>query len=548
MSILSTLILIFHSTFASESATHGYQLRINEFGQICRFSKTHVQCWGGEPSDAKIDILGYTDVTDVAMNSKTTYVIDDGFLWRYGYVPEDEPKLIKPTDIESGNDHFCAIDEGFVKCWGDGFSSAAEVPEDLGVVDRISLGSDLSCAQKGSTVRCWGEYVGNFGTPSKFENVLDMVAGGYRVCILFQSGEIECWSHGDTFNRGPDRSQKDLKEMSIGFNNICARQDDGVHCKGEWRNKIDLSRQNEFLNFQIGGDTFCGQTKDRLICSGWKVEEVKGIGFEPRTLNDIKLSGFSNVGGCVVDGLGMYCFGVFPNEMSKLKDSKDIQSIAVGKEHSCAIVGQVVECWGREYRGEKYLLEKLKNPKKLYAPTADGYNFCALDDEGVSCWGDRHAIGLLLKPRSVNFEMSIDGNTYCYIDAGVLECLGDVTNPIYKYPFDLNSPSHLSLSAQMGCVVDLGKLRCWGKSDDARSDFPSDLGEIFDVFVGPSNICATTKSGIRCWGDLDTEINNIQTGFLIPDKLFVGAQYACAINNGELFCWGRSKPNRPRDL
>ena len=145
------------------------------------------------------------------------------------------------TAISTGDFHTCALlDNGTVKCWGDGvygklgqgsMSNVGDAPNEMGdnlapvslgagrTATAISAGNDFSCALlDNATVKCWGSGLyGELGQGS-MSNVGDQLnqmgdnlaavalgsgrtvtaisAGSSHSCAMFDNATVKCWGYG----------------------------------------------------------------------------------------------------------------------------------------------------------------------------------------------------------------------------------------------------------------------------------------------------------------------------------------------------------------
>ncbi len=176
----------------------------------------NVRCWGlGEEGQ-----LGYGDTEDVGDDEVPS-------------VAGDVPLGGTAVQVAAGGLHSCALlDNGEVRCWGSGEFGAlgygnnldvgnATTPEEAGPVPlggtaiQVVAGGQHSCALlDNGGVRCWGDgmrgahgyatlaSVGLFNTPADLGDIdlggpaQSIAAGGFHTCALMVSGEVRCWGYG----------------------------------------------------------------------------------------------------------------------------------------------------------------------------------------------------------------------------------------------------------------------------------------------------------------------------------------------------------------
>jgi alpha-tubulin suppressor-like RCC1 family protein len=179
----------------------------------------------------------------------------------------------------------------------------------------------------------------------------------------------------------------------------------------------------------------------------------------------------------------------------------EIQSVALGRAHSCAVAGGVAQCWGANDRGQlgdgstasrstPALVRGISGEVTALAAGAD--HTCALAGGKVVCWGanDRGQLG--------------DGTAEDRLEAVASAGL----------------PSEVTaLAAGNGhtCAASRRGLHCWGDGREGQLDgargaavnphpvaVPGVPGDVSSLAAGADHTCAV-RAGRRvvCWGDND---------------------------------------------
>jgi len=244
-----------------------------------------------------------------------------------------------------------------------------------------------------------------------------------------------------------------------------------------------------------------------------------------------------------------------------------VTSVAAGGEHTCAITGGNVECWGNGASGRL----GYGNTTTLNAPggtitlgspatsiSAGGQHTCAITSGGVRCWGeggsgqlgygDTNDVGDTGNPSAagaVNFgggftavEVVAGGAHTCARSAaGAVRCWGDNSSGQLGYgnTTNLTSPGadvdfagtsgdtavQIAAGDSHTCArMFSGTVRCWGNGADGRLGYGNELtvGDDEDPWI---------------FGELTVSNENI-TG------IAAGANHTCATDqSGSMFCWGR---------
>jgi len=227
----------------------------------------------------------------------------------------------------------------------------------------------------------------------------------------------------------------------------------------------------------------------------------------------------------------------------------DVTAVSAGGSHTCALVDDMVQCWGSNDEGRLGVgdsLERLSPTPvsglkgKISAVSAGGSHTCALLDGTVQCWGanDQGQLGdgsttsrlipTAVKglPRSI-VAVSAGGAHSCALsNLGAITCwgandqgqLGNGSTQRSLVPLPVQSLNNVT-SVQTGgghtCVIlSEGSLRCWGRNwagqlgdgtTDDRFLPTTPLGMTSGVRAVATSLdqhtCAVLSSGtVRCWG------------------------------------------------
>jgi cysteine-rich repeat protein len=247
----------------------------------------------------------------------------------------------------------------------------------------------------------------------------------------------------------------------------------------------------------------------------------------------------------------------------------EVTALALGGEHSCALRGPRVRCWGRGDAGRLGHGDTVSigddEPAAAggdielggdaVAITAGGDHSCALLSGGdVVCWG---------------------GNAGGWLGYGNTEPVGDDETPASVGPVAVGGPAlAIATGRSATCaLLESTELRCWGQGpligagndadlgDDetpARID-PVMLGGVASVVdVGELHTCAGGDDGLWCWGqgvfgqlgygntelvgddETPAEAGTVDLGADVV-ALAMGDVHSCALTDaGGVRCWGQS--------
>lgn len=304
----------------------------------------------------------------------------------------------KVSAVETGRDHSCAISEGEIHCWGYNVSGQlgnrsttnASVPTKVfmdgwlrgKIVTDISLGSNFSCAVADGKAYCWG--VNNFGQTGNSlsgfyfrapvpvyaggilngKTVTDIDAGGSNACAV-ADGEAYCWGYNTEgeLGNGDDSgtrahypvavdtsgvlSGKTVTKITMGTWHACAIADGKPYCWGS------------NLYMQLGNGNRAESSRP--------VEVNVGGALLGKTVTSIANGAYHS---CVIADARSYCWGYNASgqtgvgtatiwtsvptgtDPSGLMQGKDVTSLIIGENHSCALASGKIYCWGMNANGE----------------------------------------------------------------------------------------------------------------------------------------------------------------------------------------------------
>jgi cysteine-rich repeat protein len=250
-------------------------------------------------------------------------------------------------------------------------------------------------------------------------------------------------------------------------------------------------------------------------------------------------------------------------------------SVAMGADHSCALRGEGLTCWGTNSRGQ--LGDGTRATRSVPRPIeaaqdvvslglGDGFTCALLQDRQVSCWGANDqgqlgswAVGDQLLPRLVPAltgveELSVGAAHACAVLGDrSLRCWGSNTfgerGAVLPDPPDAGVPQDAGVSVEAGVGLDGG-----GQPDpglDPRWVTPP-VHNVAHVSLGAEHTCVSHLDGsVSCWGrgdrgqlgnrqlmDSQVPVVAVAAGGQVA-ALAVGLQHSCALAvGGSVRCWG----------
>jgi alpha-tubulin suppressor-like RCC1 family protein len=529
-------------------------------GHTCAVVDGGVECWGDNTyrqlGNPKFGDVAYAtpvatlepgsgaQVTDVVAGWKHTCAIVNGGVQCWGYNGSGQlgtndfatHKVPTPvvglnsgvTAIAAGTYHTCAIVNGGVQCWGSNGSgqlgtndtTGHEIPTPVvglnSGVTAIAAGRNHTCAIVNGGVQCWGDNgIGQLGTndfttykvPTPViglnSGVTAIAAGQYHTCGIVNGG-MQCWGYNAHGQLGTNDTTtykvptpvfglgagSDVTAIAAGANHTCAVIAQAALC---W------------------GDNEQGQLGDGSTNNHSKSTQVSGLGF----------------------GSG-------------------VTAIATGSDHSCAMKGTQVYCWGlighgalgdgTDGRDRVPHAVSLVGSAQAQA-VATGNNFsCALTTlGGVQCWGENYWGQLGNGQEQTAFSPTVSGIT--------------------------TGATQIAAGYSHACAIaNNGGVQCWGNNiygelgtgDNNHSSSPKQAGGfgagsgVAAIAAGANHTCAVIAQAAFCWGDNgngqlgtgDTTstsspilVQNLGAGSGVT-AIAAGAFHTCAIVNGGVQCWG----------
>jgi len=283
------------------------------------------------------------------------------------------------------------------------------------------------------------------------------------------------------------------------------------------------------------------------------------------------------------------------DDLHILKD-KLTTAIAVGGEHTCAIVDQniepgVVQCWGYNSRGQCgapwWTMNDSIKKQPVKVPVSDnvivqiaagGEHTCALDTEGkVYCWGENNSrqLGVAASephytPQLVSLSEAADqiatgrDFTCAHLQDNSVSCWGLNFHKVFfdfwengpLGPTPVNSLAGAKRvtagEAHLCGLMDGGSVKCRGGKPGYFSEVCGSYcaGPFTRVVAGGLHTCALEAQSktVSCWGagyyGQNGKNSNGPAEVTLPEvvrDLHVGFEHTCALlDGGEVRCWGHN--------
>ena len=575
-----------------------------------------VRCWGGHNAYGQ---LGYGNTTPIGDNetpgsvapvdlgagrtavaistgsSYTCAILDNGSVRCWGFnaygqlgtgntnrIGDDEtPGSIPPVDLGAGRtavaistgwSHTCAIlDNGSLKCWGNGESgklgygntNGVLSPSTVGTVDigagRTAVGvaasDNFTCALlDNGTERCWGyNAYGNLGlgnttmigdneTPGSVgpldlgadREAVAITVGKYFACAQLDDGTVRCW--GESFYG------------QLGYGN---QERIGDNEAPSLAGPVDLGSVHGVTETATGGSHTCALFDTGTVrCWGLNGNGQLGIG-NAQTIGDNENPG---AGGPVDLG------------------GHSAVEIATGEAHSCALLDDgSVRCWGKGASGQLG-----------YGNTADIGDNEAVGSVSPVNFGTETAVAIAAGANH-SCALMANGTVRCWgagasgqLGYGNTFNIGDDETPSAVLPIVLGrSAVAISAGGSHTCArLDDGSLRCWGLGTSGRlgygntnaigdNETPASVGVVsagrstVSLATGGSHTCARLDdSTLRCWGlgtsgrlgysntttigdnEVPSSIGTVNVGAGVSSVASGGSHTCARLVYGMVRCWG----------
>jgi alpha-tubulin suppressor-like RCC1 family protein len=246
-------------------------------GHSCAIDDIGINCWGLNDY-GQTDAPALDDATFVSSGRELSCAISDNraFCWgRNDYGQANPPDLDGVTWIEAGRTKACAVNHGELVCWGDTLDLISSAPS-LDNLAQVQIGWDDNhfCALSDEGVSCWGN--NSYGQSNVPELIFDPDQDGYSSQNGIDSFPLDSkeWQDSDLDEVGnntdncsevhnPDQSDTDGD--SIG--DVC---DDDIDNDGI-ENSDDPDSDNDGLNDDLelhhGLDPLTANTVNQDFCN-----------------------------------------------------------------------------------------------------------------------------------------------------------------------------------------------------------------------------------------------------------------------------------------
>ena len=434
------------------------------------------------------------------------------------------------TAVAAGGEHTCAVVAGGVKCWGQntigqlgaGFSTntvgfQGEVFDAIPAgsnVTAVTAGQEHTCAVVNGFVQCWGnglygrlgnivqtDYMAPIPSIQSGSNVVALTARDPAACAVM-NGHLQCWgpvgSTNPTYGTYPAEFlvTQTVSGAAANSNHLCAIVDGNVLCRGD----------NSSGQFGNGSNQPLDQPAS--LAPGSHVSGI-AVGFDYT---------------CAVVNGGVQCWG--GNSFGQLGNNTVVQSlvpvvtIAAGggatvvsssSTHSCAVVNNGVQCWGsngsgqlgnNSVTGSLVPTPAIPGGSAVTGVSAGAGYTCAVVNGGVQCWGN---------------------NAYGQLGIGSTV---DSLVPVQTIPAGSNVTA-IAAGKEHTCAVVNGGVQCWGSNrygELGNNTINSAASPYITLPVtaipAGSNVIAIAV------GVSTTRANGLPAGF------------SCAVVNGGAVCWG----------
>jgi alpha-tubulin suppressor-like RCC1 family protein len=550
----------------------------------CYLAAGEVACWGdnsgrqsaSDSTDGPVleprPVVGVAKVSALALGSRETCVLHDGTVSCFGRQKTFHEVLVGARGLACGGDHCCALAGADVLCWGRSphgeagtFAEEVKTPIPVanlpGDVEALSCGSEHCCARSaGNALLCWGSNgVNQLGAaaqgdydaavPAPVGGVVEVAAGGYHTCARGKLDEVLCFGYGRFGQLGRGElggdGSKPMAASGLAARAIVTGVQHSCAIVGAAREQIWCFGLN--THGQCGVSPTC--TASPVLATLPASDELAAGGNHTCALagGELRCWGYNSEGQL---GDGTQASRGVPATVTVPSASGAAGWSGVGRGglHSCGLLAGDVWCWGAGWAGQ---LGQGKGTVTLAPIQAKGVkgatlvvgghdHSCALTSSGVFCWGS-HARGQL--------------------GIGAVSADLKLPTPVVGLPGGITA---LDARNATSCAVDgQGKVWCWGDNrggqlgpavavlERGTPGVVAGTSAADEVAVGGYHVCARTKSAeVECWGDNDYgqlgggNTKPSATPAAVPGlegvvQLCAGWWHTCARRgDGSVACWG----------
>ena len=494
--------------------------------------------------------------------------------------PPSSPALSNVIGVAAGAQHTCAVDgAGAATCWGsnasgqlgDGSGADRSLPVPVsglgGGATAVTAGAGHTCALvTGGGVLCWGlNSSGQVGDGTSITRTtpvsvtgLDsgataIAAGGGHTCAIVEGG-VKCWGKNASGQLG-DGSFDDhpapvtvtgllTTAIHIATGNVhsCAALIDGsVACWGG-NPKGQLGRDS--FTQSSAAPLTVPNVSGAVAVAGGQDHSCALLG-----TGTIKCWGLNSSAQIGLGYLGTD-FGYVP-PLPVAGIAGGATAIAIGGNHSCAIVSGAAYCWGSNDSGE------VGNGKRSLQFVPAQVSGLSSDVLAIAA-GSLHTCGVA------------SGNVLKCWGGGKQGQIGTGTAEIQRFPAGVvglgSGATMVAAGTSHTCAIKIGgALACWGANDYGQlgngtwtdSAVPVTVSALLPtpvIAVSASSLhtCAVLSGGaVKCWGfngqgqlgnsstissPLPVSVTGLGSGVV---GIAVGDIHTCAVlSTGALKCWG----------
>jgi len=399
----------------------------------------------------------------------------------------------EPISVSISANFACAVLQGAekneIKCWGNNaqgqlgegtklmssdFQSTAPEVAGLSSVTEITGGNNSSCSISASgSVHCWGSNgYGQLGISQSFSSLqmpeaeAPIISSGatkvaianYSACALSSSGGIECWGYGaygqltigtaNLYASTDSLIRSDATDIAAGTYHYCAVVNGAAKCWG-YNN-----------NGQLGDGTVTNRTVP-VVPIAAQVSVISAGAYHSCAVVDHQVKCWGWVSrGQVGNGVSATNSSVPPTSVLTASDGATLNAVtklALGNQHSCAVQGKKIYCWG--YNGFRqtgftaatdqtapFLTFTSTGNDEIMdlASHAGADHTCAVVNHRALCWGknDHGQLGR---------------------DTGSVSYSAVPTTPTFLEGVNVN---RVAVGTDHSCaVLETGVVRCWGSNE-----------------------------------------------------------------------------------
>ena len=249
-------------------------------------------CWGSNISGSLELPGGYPTFSRITagLNFTCGLRIDSSIAcWGLNHLGQASPPAGSFDEIAAGRNHACALGEGALTCWGEGFPNGAETIHEVPPLLGIQAGVHFTCGlTPAADMACWNNEDREFTiTPGPF---IELTAGLHHACAIRTDSSVFCVEAHYSQKTSPPSTK--FIQISGGWHHTCGiTESSDIECWGSGVPGAPGERlsapEGKFTAVSIGWRNSCGLSPNgRAVC--WIQPDIQNPSELPEAFGGVK--------------------------------------------------------------------------------------------------------------------------------------------------------------------------------------------------------------------------------------------------------------------